>query len=110
MIHPLTWAAAAAWVGAMLAPPVPVLSGPIVFLAGWRTGRSWLVCLGLLLLTASMAIRASEGLEPVERGEFTGQVTLVGDPERFGPSLRVDLRVGSQRIEAWARGREAAAL
>ncbi|MFP3906685.1 MAG: ComEC/Rec2 family competence protein, partial [Acidimicrobiales bacterium] len=102
--------AAASWLGALVAVPVPLAAGPAVTGAGWFTRRTAVAGVGLLLLTSALAARTHQALEPAEHEQFHGVVTLVGDPESFGPSLRVDVRVGERRFEAWARGAAAAQL
>jgi competence protein ComEC len=111
-VSPLTWLAAAAWTGALLAVPVPLglPAAGLTLLAGWRWRSVWLLGVGLVLLTSTLAARTVGSLDLVELGQHRGEVTLMSDPRFYGPSLRVDVRVGSRRIEAWARGREAAAL
>ncbi|MBK5223728.1 MAG: ComEC/Rec2 family competence protein [Acidimicrobiia bacterium] len=104
--------AAATWLGARWAAPVPLWCGPLVALAGVRTrGRLLALACGLLLVGSALGARSIDGLTPVERSPHDGEVTLVGDPRWFGPSLRVDVRIdGGRRVEAWARGAAAAAL
>ncbi|MDZ7676982.1 MAG: ComEC/Rec2 family competence protein [Acidimicrobiales bacterium] len=109
-LSPLTWMAAAAWLGALVAVPVPLAVGPVVAAAGWHTRRTAVVGVGLLLLTSALAARTHQALDPADHERFHGVVTVVGDPQSFGPSLRVDLRVGDRRFEAWARGTSAADL
>jgi competence protein ComEC len=111
-LAPLTWVATAAWVGALGGVPVPGgwLPGLGVAAAGWRTRRTWMLALGAMLVTSSSAAGTAVALTPVPAGEHRGEVTLVSDPRFYGPSLRVDVRIGSRRVEAWARGREAARL
>ncbi|MFP4512859.1 MAG: ComEC/Rec2 family competence protein [Acidimicrobiales bacterium] len=93
-----------------MAVPVPSAVGPVITGAGWFTRRTAVAGVGLLLLTSALAARTHQALEPAEHEQFHGVVTLVGDPESFGPSLRVDVRVGERRFEAWARGAAAAQL
>ena len=109
-LSPLTWMAASAWAGALVAVPVPLPAGPAVLGAGWLSRRVSLICLGLFLLTAALADRTHDGLEPTGQRDYRGEATVVGDPRFFGPSLRVDLQVDRARVEAWARGPEAARL
>lgn len=109
-LSPVTWVAGATWAGALLALPVPLPVGPLVVGAGWMTRRVPLLCLGLFLLTAALADRTNDGLEPVDQQDYRGEATVVGDPRFFGPSLRVDLQVDGARVEAWARGPEATRL
>lgn len=108
-------AAATTWVGVLVARPV---SGAVLIGAGaaWvavrrRTGFRLAVAAILLLGFASEAgARSAEGLRPVAARTFDGVATLVGDPQRFGSSVRVDLEVDGRRVEAWSRGAAAARL
>lgn len=109
-LAPVTWMAAAAWTGAFVGWPVPVAVGPLLVGLGYRTKAVFLVVLGLALLASSLSARSSDGLVPVSDTRFEGEATLASDPARFGPSVRVDLQIGNHRIEAWARGPEAARL
>lgn len=109
-IHPLTWLAAAAWCGALWGPGVALwLVVAVGAVALWR--RTLVVATVAVFLAAGfLAARTDAGLAPTTRTEHAGEVTLVSDPQQFGPSLRVDVRVGDERLEAWARGRAAGAL
>jgi competence protein ComEC len=111
-LAPLTWVAGGAWAGALagLAVPGGWATGVVVSAIGWWVRRNALLVLGVLLLTSALAADTVEGLGPIEAGDHRGEVTLVSDPRFFGPSMRVDVRIGTQRVEAWARGREAARL
>ncbi|QGG95676.1 hypothetical protein GH723_11525 [Actinomarinicola tropica] len=114
----LLLAAAAAWCGALVASPVPLglgaaLAAAAVLVARATWGRALATVLGVVavgLLTTTMADRAESGAAPIEPRSHTGTVTLLSDPERFGPSVRADVRVGGARVEAWARGSAAARL
>ena len=93
-----------------MAVPVPLVAAAVVVAGGWV--RRWVpaLCVGLFLLTSALAARTHTALEPADNEPFRGQATIVSDPRFFGPSLRVDLRIGDRRVEAWARGPEAARL
>jgi competence protein ComEC len=111
-LSPLTWVAAAAWIGALAGVATPggwVVALPIG-LAGLRRQQTWLLACSAMVLTSSLAAATGDRLAPIDAGDHRGEVTLVSDPRFFGPSLRVDVRIGAHRIEAWARGREAARL
>jgi competence protein ComEC len=107
---PFTWAAIAAWSGALVPLPVPLAAGPLVVLAGWRTRQVPVLCVGLLLLTSALAARTDTAQVPLDHGRYHGEATIMSDPRFFGPSLRVDLQIGGHRVEAWARGPDAARL
>lgn len=108
----LVLAAGAAWVGAWISSPVLPWALVAGIAAGVVRGRSRtaLACLAVGLLASGLGARALDGLAPPDPSSVDGEVTLVGDPERFGPSVRVDVRVGGRRVEAWARGPAAARL
>lgn len=109
-LAPITWLAIGAWSGAFIGLPVPIVVGPAVLLVGSRTRNVALLALGLALLTSALAARSVDGVVPVPSMRWEGEATLVGDPMRFGPSMRVDVRIGDRRVEAWARGAGAARL
>ena len=112
----LVAAAALTWVGALQASRVPGvvvlgLIGAAVATGRRPTGRAVVVCVVLFAGASEMAARSADGARPIE-SQRVAEVgaTIVGDPERFGPSVRVDLEVGGRRVEAWARGPSAARL
>lgn len=65
---------------------------------------------GVALAGSGLAARSWDGLAPPAPRQVQGQVTLVGDPEDALGGVRVDVRVGHRRAEAWARGRAAGRL
>lgn len=112
-------AAAAAWAGALWARALPLLvlaalvAAAIVVVrrppASIAGAVAAAIAVGALASTA--AARADAGATPLERQHHDGVATLVSDPERLGPSVRVDLRIrGGARVEAWARGAAGARL
>ncbi|MGY6500331.1 MAG: ComEC/Rec2 family competence protein [Acidimicrobiales bacterium] len=114
-IHPLSWVAAGAWVGAWWGPtPGPLVVAAVIMAAVVASafGRRpvWVGVLVAVVVVGHLAARTDAGLTPTERTEHHGEVVLVSDPQQFGASLRVDVRVGDERWEAWARGRSAGAL
>lgn len=103
------------------APPWAGLAGLVacgaVHRSTSRRPRRWsrpvgtaLGVVALGVVASSLAARADAGATPVERRAYDGPVTLVSDPERFGPSVRADVRIEGRRLEAWARGEAAARL
>ncbi|MBW3627609.1 MAG: ComEC/Rec2 family competence protein, partial [Actinobacteria bacterium] len=73
--------------------------------------RPWLLVAGAALLASALGARAEAGLAPPPPGQVVhGEVVLVSDPVETRGALRVDVRVGRRRVEAWARGEAAAAL
>jgi competence protein ComEC len=53
---------------------------------GWRSQVSW------------------EGVSPRQTGDYTGWVTIVGDPAPFGSGLRVTVEISGERFDAWVYG------
>ncbi|CAN5800291.1 hypothetical protein BH24ACT3_BH24ACT3_05930 [soil metagenome] len=102
--------AVAAALGAWLAEPLPLVPVAAVVVGAVAVRRPWLRGLGLVLLTSTLSARATAGLAPVVAAPVTGEVTLVGDPEWAFGAVRADVRVGSRRLEAWARGPAASLL
>lgn len=102
--------ALAACAGAWAARPLPLL--PVLALAAiglaWR--RPVLLMIAAALAASALGARAWDGLRPPALGAWSGVVTLVGDPADVAGALRVDVRIGGKRVEAWARGAAARSL
>lgn len=101
---------AAVCAAAVLAAPVPrwlALGAALVALLARRTS---LVVLAGALLASSLAAASWSGLVPPLPGAVAGRAVLAGDPEDAWGAVRVDLRLGDRRVEAWARGPAATAL
>lgn len=103
------WAVApavAAWVGAIVARPVPaavVLGLIVVGLILRRRVLSvvWL-CVALAIVTDVMAVRALAGLDDLEAGDFNGSITLITDPRPTiadGLRFEADSDVGHLLVE-----------
>ena len=88
--------------------PLPFAIGAVVvaLLGRWPV----VLMIAVSLLTATLAFRSWAGLRPPRPRTFSGVVTLVGDPETVGAETRVEVRVGTKRVEAWAHGRAARTL
>jgi competence protein ComEC len=100
-----------AWVGAIGGWPVPRVLALAALTAALVSRRPTAVVAGVVLLTASLASAAHDGLEPAAARSFSGEVVLVGDPVAVrGGAWRVDVRAGGRRYEAMARGAEARVL
>lgn len=78
--------------------------------AGLARRRPALVMVGVALLASTLGARAWAGLRPPAVGTWSGVATLVGDPAPVAGALRVDVRIGGKRVEAWARGSTARVL
>lgn len=100
-------AAVAAFLGAVLHRPVPLLVGATCGILALAFRRPRLLVVAMLLLTSEAGHRAFAGLRPTEARRFDGPVTLVADPTttRFG--VRVDVRAGRERLELRAGGASA---
>jgi competence protein ComEC len=67
--------------------PAVVMACLLVGLAGgWRSQVTW------------------EDASPQQLGDYTGWVTIVGDPAPFGRGLRVTVEIGGERFDAWVYG------
>lgn len=102
--------AVAAWSGALVALPAPRWLGLVTVAAGLVGRRSAVVVAGVALLAGALATASWAGLRPPDPARVAGEAVLVRDPVSAGHSLRVDLRLGSRRVEAWARGTAADGL
>jgi competence protein ComEC len=102
--------AAAVCAGAQLATPLPVWIGAVAALVAVVGRRSWLLVLAGGLLAATFAASAWAGLVPPASATVEGVAVLVGDPVSIHGAVRVDLRLGHRRVEAWSRGPAASAL
>jgi competence protein ComEC len=103
--------AVAVWLGAIVALPVPRWLGVVAVAVAFVLRRPWVLVAGGALLASGLAVAALAGLSPPSSPvEVRGPVVLVSDPVDAGPALRVDVRVGGRRVEAWARGEVASAL
>jgi len=72
--------------------------------------RPLLLAVGAGLLASSLAVAAWAGLSPPASRSVDGVAVLVGDPGEVHGAVRVDVRLGRRRYEAWARGTAAAVL
>lgn len=104
--------AATAGIGANWARPIPLLVIVLPLTMAWlyRKPRAWALLAVVFILASHFGAKAEAGLVEPLRATYEGQATLVGDPNWFGTSLRVDLKIGNYRYEAWAGGTEAARL
>jgi competence protein ComEC len=96
--------------GAWAAHPVPLAAGALLAAAGLCTRRALVLCLGVALAASALGARSWSGLHPPGAGRWSGPATLVGDPIRMPGAMVATVHIGGKRVEAWARGRQAAAL
>jgi competence protein ComEC len=103
--------AVGAWVGAIGGWPVPRVLALAALTAAFVSRRPTAIVAGVVLLAASLASAAHDGLEPAAARSFSGEVVLVGDPVAVrGGAWRVDVRAEGRRYEAMARGPEGRVL
>ncbi|HET7487601.1 MAG TPA: ComEC/Rec2 family competence protein [Acidimicrobiales bacterium] len=108
------WAVALAGcaaLGAWASHPAPVWPAAVVAAVALAARRPALLCAGVLVLASGLGARSWAGLDPPPTGtQMAGRATLVTDPvERWG-AVRVELRIGGRRVEAWAHGSPARTL
>jgi competence protein ComEC len=72
--------------------------------------RPTTVVVSAALLASALACNAWAGVRPPEARLVASSAVLAGDPEYVHGALRVDLRIGRRRVEAWAHGAQAAEL
>jgi competence protein ComEC len=96
--------------GALVAKPVPVPAALVVLALAFARRSPVVLCVGAALLASGCSARAWAGLRPAPPRAWSGVATLVSDPGDFDGALRVDLRLGRRRVEAWARGGAAGRL
>ena len=96
--------------GALMAVPVPLPVALVVVALAFARRAPVVLCIGAALLASGGSARAWAGLRPPPPQAWSGVATLVSDPGDFYGAVRVDLRVGHRRVEAWARGAAAGRL
>jgi competence protein ComEC len=88
--------------------PLAIAIGTVGAFAARREvpwSRAFLV---LLVLGGMAMVRAENSwgqLVPRQLGPYDGWITLVDDPQPYGPSTRVVAEIEGERFEMWARGR-----
>ena len=107
------WAVALAMAtatGALVSKPFPLAIALAGVALAFLVRRPPLLCIAAAALASCLGARAWDGLEPRRPEPIDHVVTLVSDPvDSFG-ALRVDIRHGGRRLEAWAHGRAAGDL
>jgi competence protein ComEC len=109
------FAAAGAWASegvqaTQAGRPFPLLAAIVLVVGALALRSPPVLCLGVALATSTLGARSWAGLVPPAVGPWSGTATLAGDPERVSGALRVVVRIGGKRVEAWARGPAARAL
>lgn len=101
----VVWAVAlAVFAGAWWHGPVPLWAAVGAMVIGGVLRRPWVLVLVGFLLAAALGARSYAGLDPVATEPYEGPVTLVADPTDTPFGVRVDVRVGSRRLELEADG------
>lgn len=90
--------------GAQLAVALPRIVAVAVVAAATVTRRPAVVVLAGGVLASVLAANAWAGLRPREPTTFAGVAVLAADPDDVQAAVRVDVRIGRRRAEAWARG------
>lgn len=89
--------------GAVCARPVPRWPGVLLVVAAFVLRRPLVLAAGSGILACALAARAWAGLAPPDIAVVRATVTLVSDPvTTTGGGVRVDVRLGRQRLQAWA--------
>lgn len=97
--------AASTALGALVARAAPLWACVVLVLGALAARRPALVCVGAAVLASALGARSYAGLQPPAPGtEVRGRATLLTDPIDMDGAVRVELRLGSRRVEAWARG------
>jgi competence protein ComEC len=102
--------AVAAATGAWWSGPVPVGAGLAAVGVTLLVRRPWLAVPAVLLLAAGLGHRAWQDVDDPGPRRFEGEVTITRDPRDVDGALTLEVKAGSRRMEAWARGRAASSL
>ncbi|MGH9227026.1 MAG: ComEC/Rec2 family competence protein [Acidimicrobiales bacterium] len=102
--------ALAAAAGALAPHPLPRWPAALLIVVALVARRPAVLVLGVALAASALSARSWAGLDPPLPRTVDGVLTLVGDPQDVSGALRVEVRVGRRRAEAWARGRDAGRL
>ena len=97
--------------GAWSSMPVPLWAAVALAAVALACRRPVLVCIAAAVVASALGARSWAGLRPPVAGTtIEGRATLVSDPVSLDGAVRAELRLGSRRVEAWARGPSAPAL
>jgi len=97
--------------GAVAARRLPLWVGVMLVVAALGARRPAVLCVGAAVLASALGARSNAGLQaPAPATPVHGRATLLTDPVDLGGAVRVELRLGPRRVEAWARGAPAPAL
>jgi len=97
--------AAATWLAASAARPVPVAVGAGVVGLAVALRRPWMLVVGCALIASTLGAWAWAGLHPVVPRTYEGTILLVSDPTDASGAVRADAKLDDgDRVEVWARG------
>jgi competence protein ComEC len=102
--------AVAVCAGARLVVPVPLWVALPLAVAALVLRRPVALVVTAGVLAGALAGPAWAGLVPPSPRSVDGVAVLVGDPVDVHGAVRVDLRLGHRRVEAWSRGASASGL
>ena len=97
-------AAVAAWGGALVPVPLPMVAGVGALVTGVATRRTAPILLAVGFAASVFAANAVSGLASPTAGPWTGEVVLVGDPSARGGGTAVDVSTPLGRLELVAWG------
>ena len=102
--------ALAACAGAWASRPLPLAPALALAAVALMVRRPVVLMVAVALAASALGARSWAGLRPPAVGSWAGVATLVGDPAEVAGALRIDVRIGGKRVEAWARGPSARTL
>jgi competence protein ComEC len=102
-----TWVialAVATWIGAWYELRISLFAAVAVAAVGaWRRWPLAL-CIAGFIAASALASHARDGLRPLPSESYVGIVTVVRDPQPYGPGTRVEVKVGDAHVDAVAFG------
>lgn len=99
--------AIAACCGAQLERHVPIAVAITIVLVALLTRLAPILCVGVLMLTSTLAAQAWQALDEPVPAVVSGVAVLVKDPEvsRYG-ALSAEVKVDGRHFQLWARGEQ----
>ncbi len=98
-------------VGAVASRAFPLWVGAVLVVIAFGARRPAVLCVGAAVLASALGARSYAGLRPpVPATPVHGRATLLTDPVDLDGAVKVEARLGSRRMEAWARGAPASAV
>lgn len=96
--------------GVLASRPLPLLFGVAAGAGALLFRRPVLLVVGSGLLASTLGARAWAGLAPPTPRVVDRVVTLATDPKPVAGAVRVEMKLGRRRVEAWAHGSVAGSL